>query len=84
MVEGNLNPTQMTMETLWKIGRDTMIKYGAASVIFSDFGFVPIMVGSINAAISLNKVFENEPELLSAQILDFAYLNYIETELNKK
>jgi len=84
MVEGNLNPTQMTMETLWKIGTDTMIKYGAASVIFSDFGFVPIMVGSINAAISLNKVFENEPELLSAQTLDFAYLNYIETELNKK
>jgi hypothetical protein len=77
MVEGNLNPTQMTIETLWKIGTDSMIKYGAASVFFSDFGFIPIMVGSINAAISLNIVFENEPDLLSPQTLDFAYLNYL-------
>lgn len=81
MDEGDLNPTRLSMEALWKVP----VEIGSAANIAEGLLDAPLLftvfVGTVQAAVSMNSREAQRPEDIPDEVEAYAYLKGVEEEL---
>lgn len=81
MKEENLNPTQMSLKTLWKTAKNAGTTGLLAATFLPESSVIPFFVGAIEAGISLNNERARVPSDWTEMVEDYAYLTSVKKNL---
>ncbi len=81
MKEENLNPTQMSLKTLWKTVKNAGASGLLAATFSPDSSVIPVFVGAIEAGITLNNERASVPSEWTEKVEDYAYLSSVKNIL---